>query len=62
MSELKKHIDEKDNLDVLICDKHINEKEYAPFLAKALEDMLNGKWSKGLYKDISWVESLDRER
>jgi len=59
VDELKKWIQtDKENLDAITCDKHINEKDYGLLLARALEDMLNGKWKKELYRDIAWVESL----
>ena len=44
VDELKKWIQpDKENLDVITCDEHINEKDYGLLLARALEDMLNGK-------------------
>jgi uncharacterized protein (UPF0261 family) len=59
VDEIKKHINtRKENLAVILCDKHINEKNYAEFLARELLKMLEGRWKKGKYKDINWVIEL----
>jgi len=56
VDELKKRIDlEKENLEVLVADKHINERQFALFLARVLDDMLSGRWARGLYGDIPWL-------
>lgn len=59
LDELKKHIDlSNKNLEVLVADRHINDHDYAEFLARILDDMLNKRWSPGIYKDVAWAEPL----
>ena len=45
----------KPNLDVLLVDKHMNEPEFADFMAELLNEMLSGKWTKGSHQDLSYV-------
>ncbi|RLF67167.1 MAG: UPF0261 family protein [Thermoplasmata archaeon] len=60
VEELLKHIDrDKENLDVIICDKHINERDFAMLIARILDDMLSGKWKKGAYFTEPWTITLD---
>jgi len=56
---LRQNIDKnKENLEVLIVDKHLNEPEFADLMAELLEEMLNGKWQKGSHTDLPYVTSL----
>ena len=38
----------KSNLDVLLCDSHINEPRFANFVAELLDQMLSGRWKGGM--------------
>jgi uncharacterized protein (UPF0261 family) len=40
---------DKKNLDVLLVDRNMNEKEHAALMAGILYDMLQGSWRKGAY-------------
>jgi len=47
------HLDlSKPNIDLVVVDYNINDKECALFAAKTIEDMVNGTWKKGEYKHI----------
>jgi uncharacterized protein (UPF0261 family) len=48
----------KDNLDVLIVDRHMNETAFADLMAELLDEMLSGKWKKGSHHDLPEVEAL----
>ncbi len=53
---LKANIDSnKDNLEVILVDKHMNDPVFADFMAELLLEMLNGKWSKGNKSDLPYV-------
>ncbi|MGI6554069.1 MAG: Tm-1-like ATP-binding domain-containing protein [Bacillota bacterium] len=53
---LKEKIDhEKDNLEVILVDKHMNDPVFAEFMAEILLEMLDGKWSKGSKSDRPYV-------
>lgn len=53
---LRKKINrEKPNIDVLLVDKHMNEPEFADLMAKLLDEMLSGKWTKGSHQDLPYV-------
>ena len=53
---LKATIDpDKDNLEVILVDKHMNDPECADFLAELLLEMLKGKWTKGNRADHPFV-------
>jgi uncharacterized protein (UPF0261 family) len=43
------------NLDVIKCDMHILDDQFAELLNKCMDDMLDGKWRKGFYRDIPGV-------
>jgi len=54
---VKKLVDKTNpNLDVLICDRHINEPEFADLLIKIFDEMLRGVWKKGMHRDETKVE------
>jgi uncharacterized protein (UPF0261 family) len=48
------------NLDLLACDMHILDVEFAALLNRCMGDMLDGVWRKGLYRDVAGVLDLDR--
>ena len=49
LSGLASRIDfSKPNLDVMLCDSHINEPRFAYFVAKLLAEMLSGEWKGGM--------------
>jgi uncharacterized protein (UPF0261 family) len=53
---LKATIDpNKDNLEVILVDKHMNEPEFAELMAELLLEMLDGKWKKGNKSDLPFV-------
>lgn len=56
MKALKATIDpNKDNLEVILVDKHMNEPEFAELMAELLLEMLDGKWRKGNKADLPFV-------
>lgn len=55
---VKKLVDKTNpNLDILICDRHINEPEFADLLITIFDEMLRGVWKKGMHRDKDKVES-----
>jgi uncharacterized protein (UPF0261 family) len=44
-----------DNLDVITVDMHILDPEFAALATRAMGDMLDGTWRKGLYRDFAGV-------
>jgi uncharacterized protein (UPF0261 family) len=48
------------NLDLLVCDMHILDVEFAALLNRCMGDMLDGVWRKGLYRDAEGVLDPDR--
>ncbi|MEM0014234.1 MAG: Tm-1-like ATP-binding domain-containing protein [Zestosphaera sp.] len=59
VDELSKHLDlSRENLDLIICDKHINEKDFGLLIAGILDDMLTGRWKKGSYFTKPWTLTL----
>ena len=46
----------KDNVDVLKIDKHMNDPEFGELMANMLDDMIKGKWKKGMYRDLPYVQ------
>ncbi|MEW6399900.1 MAG: Tm-1-like ATP-binding domain-containing protein [Bacillota bacterium] len=60
LDELKEQVDlSRDNLEVLVADRHINEREFGLLLARILDDMLGGRWRKRMYGDLlPWVSPL----
>lgn len=45
----------KDNLEVILVDKHMNDPAFADFMAQLLLEMLNGTWTKGNKSDLPYV-------
>jgi len=43
------------NLDLLACDMHILDVEFAGLLNRCMGDMLDGDWRPGLYRDVAGV-------
>jgi uncharacterized protein (UPF0261 family) len=43
------------NLDLLACDMHILDPEFADLLNRCMGDMIDGEWRKGLYRDVDRV-------
>lgn len=43
------------NLDLIIADMHINDKEFSELCCKCMDDMLNQRWKPGMYRDIKGV-------
>ncbi len=53
---LKSELDtSKDNIEILVVDKHLNEPEFALLMANILNDMLKGQYTKGKYADLEYV-------
>jgi hypothetical protein len=46
---------ENPNLDLLVCDLHLLDPEFADLLNKCMADMLDHAWRKGMYRDSSGV-------
>lgn len=56
---LKAKIDSgKDNLEVILVDKHMNDPAFADLMAGLLLDMLGGTWRKGSKADLPYVIPL----
>jgi uncharacterized protein (UPF0261 family) len=45
------------NLDVICCDMHILDQAFADLLNRCMGDMLDGRWERGLYRDVDHVIS-----
>ncbi|MCR4428697.1 MAG: Tm-1-like ATP-binding domain-containing protein [Caldiserica bacterium] len=59
LDELKKHIDlANENLEVIVTDRHINDRDFGELMAKILDDMLNDRWARGKYGSQDWAETL----
>ena len=43
------------NLDLMAADMHILDVEFTSLLTRCMGDMLDGKWKKGLYRDVKGV-------
>lgn len=43
------------NLDLLACDLHILDPEFADLLNRCIGDMLDRTWHKGMYRDVNGV-------
>lgn len=48
----------KENLDVLIVDRHMNESAFADLMAELLDEMLSGTWKKGSHHSLTEVTTL----
>ena len=44
-----------ENLDLIIADLNIVEKEFADLCNQIMDDMISGKWKKGMYRDMPCV-------
>ena len=44
-----------DNLDLILCDMHIIDEEFADLCSRCLDDMIEKRWKKGMYRDIEGV-------
>lgn len=61
INALKKNVDmENPNLDVLICDMHINEPSFAQLCISIFDDMLRGFWRKRKYQDGTRIMSIQQ--
>lgn len=50
---LRNRIDRnKDNIDVILVDKHMNDPEFSDLMAELLEEMLKGTWKKGSHTNL----------
>jgi uncharacterized protein (UPF0261 family) len=52
---------DKANLDVLAVDRHMNDPAFADLMAGLLEEMLDGRWSKGSHHNLPEVVEVTRE-
>jgi uncharacterized protein (UPF0261 family) len=53
---LKEKFDpKKENLDLIVADLNIVEPEFAELCNKIMDDMVDGKWKKGMYRNLSCV-------
>ena len=43
------------HLDVIAVDMHILDPEFSDLATRAMGDMLDGTWRKGLYRDVPGV-------
>lgn len=43
------------NLDLIITDMHIVDPEFGDLCNRCMGDMLDGKWKKGMYRDVAGV-------
>jgi hypothetical protein len=49
---LRQSIDKnKENLEVILVDRHMNQPEFAVLMAELLTEMLEGRWTKGSHSD-----------
>ncbi len=55
---LQEELPRKENLEVLVVDKHINEPEFADIAAELLTEMLDGTWKRGSHAGLPYVRSL----
>lgn len=55
---LKEKLEEKENMEILLVDKHINEPEFGELAAGLLLEMLDGTWKKGSHTELSYVQSM----
>jgi uncharacterized protein (UPF0261 family) len=55
-SVLQQKLDHRNpNLDMIVTDMHIVDKEFGDLLNRCLADMIDGKWKKGMYRDVPGV-------
>jgi hypothetical protein len=56
LSVLREHLNlDNPNLDLLACDLHILDPEFADLLNGCIGDMLDHTWRKGMYRDVAEV-------
>ena len=56
LSVLQKHLNpDNPNLDLLACDLHILDPEFADLVNRCMGDMLDHTWRKGMYRDFRGV-------
>lgn len=46
---------ENDNLDFMLVDMHMMDVEWSDLCCQIMDDMINGKWKKGMYRDVPGV-------
>ncbi len=44
-----------ENIDIIKCDMHILDTEFTDLLNKCMQDMIDKKWKKGMYRDVGKV-------
>lgn len=53
---LRQQVDlQNPNLDVIVCDLHILDPEFAELACSAMDRMLDGTWKKGLFRNLRYV-------
>lgn len=53
---MRKKLDaSNDNVDLIVADLNIVEPEFADLCNRIMDDMLDGKWKKGMYRDMPYV-------
>ncbi|SHE59302.1 Tm-1-like ATP-binding domain-containing protein [Lactonifactor longoviformis] len=55
---LQEELPHKDNIEVLVIDKHINEPEFSDVASEILTEMLSGTWKRGSHTELSYVSVL----
>jgi len=56
LSVLQKHLTPSNpNLDLIACDLHILDSEFADLLDRCIGDMIDKRWQRGLYRDVRGV-------
>ena len=56
LSVLQKHLTPSNpNLDLIACDLHILDSEFADLLDRCIGDMIDKRWRRGLYRDVRGV-------
>lgn len=58
---LAQTLPDKENLEVLLIDRHINDRDFAQIMAELLHEMLQGTWKKGSHTGLPYVSSLCAE-
>lgn len=58
---LKESLELKENIEVLIVEKHINMKEFGELAAELLLEMLDGTWRKGSHTELPYVTSMESD-
>ncbi len=50
----------KPNIDLLVVDYNVNDQEVATLAARALDDMIRGRWRKGHYPYLAEIMDPNR--